>query len=223
MGLETCKQLAERGMKVVLTARGLTKAQAAAATLEGVEVDAQHLDVTDQESVDALAAHVSKTYGRLDVLVNNAGAVLDTGEFGSPEASVFVADPARVADSFAVNAIGPLRLVQALVPLMQKNGYGRIVNVSTGMAGLKEMNGGHPGYRMSKTALNALTRIVADELTNTNIKVNSVCPGWVRTDMGGKDANLSVEEGVDTTIWLATLRDDGPSGGFFRDFKRIDW
>lgn len=112
-------------------------------------------------------------------------------------------------------------MCQALIPLMQ--GSGRVVNVSSGMGQLSEMNGGCPGYRFSKTALNALTRSLADELQHTRIKVNSVCPGWVRTDMGGAGATRSVEEGAETIVWLATLADDGPSGGFFRDKQPIPW
>lgn len=225
MGLETCRQLAERGMTVVLTARDLAKAEKAVEELRsaGITVLAHQLDITDQDSVNALAELIQERYGRLDVLVNNAGSVLEPGAKGDARASLFDTAPEVVAKSFEVNALGALRVAQALVPIMKKNGYGRVVNVSTGMAALAEMNGGFPGYRMSKTALNALTRILADELKDTNIKVNSVCPGWVRTEMGGPHAARSVEEGVDTTVWLATLRDDGPSGGFFRDFKRIDW
>jgi NAD(P)-dependent dehydrogenase (short-subunit alcohol dehydrogenase family) len=110
-----------------------------------------------------------------------------------------------------------------LVPLMRRNGYGRIVNVSSGMGQLSEMDGGYPGYRISKTALNAVTVILARELEGSNIKVNSVCPGWVRTDMGGDNAPRSTEQGTETIVWLATLADDGPSGGFFRDRKLIAW
>ena len=102
-------------------------------------------------------------------------------------------------------------------------GKGRVVNVSSGMGQLSEMNGCCPGYRLSKTALNAVTRILADELKDTDIKVNSICPGWVRTDMGGKDAPLSVEEGAKGIVWAANIPDDGPTGGFFRHGERIDW
>ena len=135
--------------------------------------------------------------------------------------SVFRADIATVRYSMENNAYGPLRLCQALIPLMR--GHGRVVNVSSGMGQLSEMNGCCPGYRFSKAAINVLTRILADELRDTRIKVNSVCPGWVRTDMGGPNAERSVEEGADTIVWLATLPDDGPSGGFFRDRKPIPW
>ena len=121
----------------------------------------------------------------------------------------------------ATNLIGPFLLCQTLIPLMQ--GRGRVVNVSSGMGQLSEMGGGFPAYRMSKAGLNALTRIFARELEGTGVKVNAVCPGWVRTDMGGAGAARSVEEGVATTVWLATLPDDGPSGGLFRDRKPIPW
>ncbi len=121
------------------------------------------------------------------------------------------------------NIFGPLRLTQAAVPLMRKNGYGRIVNVSSGAGQLIDMGMGFPAYRMSKAALNALTRITAAEVKDTNILVNAVCPGWVRTDMGGPQAERSVEHGAETPVWLATLPDDGPSGGFFRDKLPIPW
>ena len=123
--------------------------------------------------------------------------------------------------TFETNTLGPLMVSQALIPLMQ--GSGRVVNVSSGMGQLAEMNGGYPGYRLSKAALNALTRILADELEDTSVKVNSVCPGWVKTDMGGPDAPRTPEQGVQTIVWLATLPDDGPTGGFFRDKQPIPW
>jgi NAD(P)-dependent dehydrogenase (short-subunit alcohol dehydrogenase family) len=221
MGLETCRQLAKRGLRVVLTARDAQKGEAAAAGLraENLDVAFHPLDVTDDRSVAALADHVERAYGRLDVLVNNAGAVLE-----EPGSRGFFDVPSDVlARAFDVNALGAARCCRALVPLMRKNGYGRVVNVSTGMAALHGMNGGWPAYRMSKTALNALTRLLSEELGGTGVKVNSVCPGHVQTEMGGLGANRTVEEGVDTTLWLATLHDDGPTGGFFRDCKQIDW
>jgi NAD(P)-dependent dehydrogenase (short-subunit alcohol dehydrogenase family) len=121
------------------------------------------------------------------------------------------------------NVYGVLRVTQALIRLMKKQNYGRIVNVSSGMGQLHDMGGGSTGYRISKTALNALTRIFASELQGTNILVNSVCPGWVKTDMGGENASLTPEQGVDTIVWLATLADGGARGGFFRNRKPIDW
>jgi NAD(P)-dependent dehydrogenase (short-subunit alcohol dehydrogenase family) len=106
---------------------------------------------------------------------------------------------------------------------MRRNGYGRVVNISSGMGQLSDMGGHSPSYRVSKTGLNALTRMLTAELGEENILVNSVCPGWVRTDMGGPNARRSVEQGAETPVWLATLPDDGPRGGFFRDRKPIPW
>jgi NAD(P)-dependent dehydrogenase (short-subunit alcohol dehydrogenase family) len=126
-----------------------------------------------------------------------------------------------VQRSLDTSLLGALRVCQALIPLMR--GEGRVVNVSSGMGQLAEMNGCCPGYRFPKVGLNALTRILADELRDTRIKINSVCPGWVCTDMGGPNATPSVEQGVDTIVWLATLPDDGPSGGFFRERRSIPW
>lgn len=224
LGLETCRQLARLGLTVILTSRDPDKGEAAAGELRrsGLAVRYRTLDVTDPASVRSSAAFIQDEFGRLDVLVNNAGVFLDPLDDPDPEAaSIFSADLDVVRLSMETNLYGPLALCQALIPLMQ--GRGRVVNLSSGMGQLSEMNGCCPGYRFSKTAINALTRILADELRNTDIKVNSVCPGWVRTDMGGPNAERPVEEGADTIVWLATLPDDGPSGGFFRDRKAIAW
>ncbi len=224
LGLETCRQLAERGYRVILTSRDADKGRAAVEHLrqQGLQVDFHVLDVTDLASIAQLARDIDQDYGRLDVLVNNAGVFLDSiGSDDSTQDSVFHAELSTVRDSMETNVYGPLRLCQALIPLM--NGQGRIVNLSSGMGQLADMNGCCPGYRLSKTALNALTRIFADELKGTQVKVNSVCPGWVRTDMGGPGATRSVEQGAETIVWLATLPDDGPSGGFFRDMQPIPW
>ena len=121
------------------------------------------------------------------------------------------------------NTFGPLMVCQELIPLLKKSGSGRIVNVSSGMASLANMSGGSPAYRITKTALNAVTGILADELKGSGIAVNSVHPGWVRTDMGGKNAAKSVEEGADTPVWLATHPDGGPTGGFYLDRKPMPW
>ncbi|MBK1719141.1 SDR family NAD(P)-dependent oxidoreductase [Thiocystis violacea] len=221
LGLETSRQLAALGYLVLLTARREPDGRAAAEALttQGGSIRFHPLDITDEASVRALAETV-RGIGRLDVLVNNAGIFGDPAP-GTPEASVFRTDLARVRESFETNTLGPLRLCQALIPLMA--GRGRVVNVSSGMGQLAEMNGGCPGYRLSKVSLNALTRILADELNGTTVKVNSVCPGWVRTDMGGPNAYLAVEEGARGIVWAATLPDDGPSGGFFRQGEPIAW
>jgi NAD(P)-dependent dehydrogenase (short-subunit alcohol dehydrogenase family) len=156
--------------------------------------------------------------GRADVLVNNAGVMLDGGGRRIADLSLDV-----LQATLEVNLYGALRVTQALLPMMRRHRYGRIVNLSSGLGQLADMGSGTPAYRISKTALNAFTRILAAELEGTNIKVNSLCPGWVRTDLGGPNAPRSVEEGADTAVWLATLPDKGPSGGFFRDRKRIAW
>lgn len=221
LGLEACRQLARAGAKVILASRDAAKGEAAAAALrnEGLEVTPFPLDVTDAASIGRLAAFIEGRYGRLDILINNAGVFKDS--YAGDEASVFRSDPAIVRHTFETNTLGPMRVAQALIPLM--HGRGRVVNVSSGMGQLAEMEGGSPGYRLSKAALNALTRILAEELKNTGVKVNSVCPGWVRTDMGGPDAPRTPEQGVETMVWLASLPEDGPSGGFFRDKKPIPW
>ena len=152
------------------------------------------------------------------MLVNNAGILPDPR--GSRLADT---SPVTVRAAFETNALAPLVLIQALLPLMQKRQYGRIVNVSSGMGQLSEMSTGSVGYRISKTALNAVTRIAAAEAGGGDILVNSLCPGWVKTDMGGPGASRTVMQGADTAVWLATLSAGGPSGGFFRDRQPIPW
>jgi NAD(P)-dependent dehydrogenase (short-subunit alcohol dehydrogenase family) len=220
IGLEIARQLARRGLKVVLTSRSAAKGRAAIKVLgeAGTQVHYHLLDVTSPVSIKALAAHVAERHNRIDVLVNNAGVMLD------PSGSRLLdARPKTFRDTLETNLLGPLQLVQVLVPMMKKQGYGRIVNLSSGQGQLSDMGVGTPAYRVSKTALNALTRTLAVELKGTGILVNAMCPGWVKTDMGGPSAPRTVEQGADTAVWLATLPDDGPTGGFFRDRRPIPW
>jgi NAD(P)-dependent dehydrogenase (short-subunit alcohol dehydrogenase family) len=201
----------------------MDKGQAAAKELSELgEVVFHPLDVKESANIERLKKHVDREYGRLDVLVNNAGVYLDGNRSGEPS-SAFDAKIETVRATVETNTYGPFQLCQALIPIMRKNNYGRVVNVSSGMGQLSAMGGGWPGYRISKTALNAVTRIFAEELKGTNILVNSVCPGWVRTDMGGPQATRTVEQGAETIVWLATLPDGGPTGGFFRDKQEIPW
>jgi NAD(P)-dependent dehydrogenase (short-subunit alcohol dehydrogenase family) len=223
IGFETCRQLAKNGMKVVLAARDERKGRAAADRLrkEDLDVDSAPLDVSDDASVHAFARLIKKTYGHVDVLVNNAGINIDGEGGGDAAAGVMQAKVETLRRTMEVNVYGALRVTQAILPLMPKDS-GRIIDVSSGMGQLSDMNGGHPGYRLSKTALNALTRIFADELKQTGIRVNSICPGWVKTDMGGASAPRTPQQGADTIVWLATEK-DVPTGGFFRDRKPIPW
>jgi NAD(P)-dependent dehydrogenase (short-subunit alcohol dehydrogenase family) len=217
IGREVAKELAELGYRVVIGSRDLAKGEKTADEL-GDRVVACRLDVTDEESIRSCIASIAEEFGRLDVLVNNAGII--GGGWGTSAVDVDLGDVRTTLDT---NLFGAWRLAQAALPLMRKNGYGRIVNLSSGMGQLSDMGGHSPAYRVSKTGLNALTRILAAELASENILVNSCCPGWVRTDMGGRSAPRSLEEGADTPVWLATLPDDGPRGGFFRNREAIPW
>jgi NAD(P)-dependent dehydrogenase (short-subunit alcohol dehydrogenase family) len=216
IGLEVCRRLAGEGLTVILGSRDEERGREAAEGLAG-EVAVRQLDVADAGSVERLAASIENDFGRLDVLVNNAAISNDDGQSGAE------ADLDRVREALEANLFGAWRLCEAAVPHMRRERYGRIVNVSTGLAALEDMGGGSPGYRISKTSLNALTRILASELRGSGILVNAVNPGWVQTDMGGQNANRTVEEGADGVVWAATLPNNGPTGGFFRDRRHVAW
>ncbi|MEA5507372.1 SDR family oxidoreductase [Halotia wernerae UHCC 0503] len=222
LGFETSRQLAKKGYQVILTSRDEAKGKAAADKLQAEKLDviSHPLDVTNHQSSEQLAEFIRQRFGKLDVLVNNAGIYIDDQASSN---SIFDAKIDTLQQTIETNVYGALQVTQALVPLMKENNYGRIVNISSGMGQLHDMGGGSPAYRISKTALNALTRIFASELKDTNILVNSVCPGWVKTDMGGANASRTPEQGVDTIIWLATSADGNATGGFFRDRQPIDW
>jgi NAD(P)-dependent dehydrogenase (short-subunit alcohol dehydrogenase family) len=196
---------------VLLGARDAAKGARAARQLGG-DISPVQLDVADPESVrDAVAG-----LDRLDVLVNNAAILYDTWQRGVD------ADLDQVRDALDTNLLGAWRVTQAVLPLLRASPAGRIVNVSSGAGALTDMGGGTPAYRTSKAALNALTRILAAELRSDAILVNAVCPGWVATDMGGAGGR-PVADGAAGTVWAATLPDDGPTSGFFRDGRAIDW
>jgi NAD(P)-dependent dehydrogenase (short-subunit alcohol dehydrogenase family) len=217
LGREVARELAERGYWVVIGARDLSRGEETAREL-GARVVARQLDVTDEKSIVSCMRSIEDDFGRLDVLVNSAA--IEGGGWSTNAVDVDLDD---VKDTLETNLFGAWRLTQAALPLMRSHGYGRIVNLSSGMGQLDDMGGHAPGYRVSKVSLNALTRMLDAELAGENILVNSCCPGWVRTDMGGPGAPRSVEEGADTPVWLATLADDGPRGGFFRNRAPIPW
>ncbi|MEW5894406.1 MAG: SDR family oxidoreductase [Candidatus Omnitrophota bacterium] len=221
IGFEICRQLALQKIHVILASRNVTKGLAAAEVLrkENLIIEFHQLDVTDGASILRLARDLN----RCDILVNNAGIFIDSINASGSWPSIFNTSIDVIRRTMETNVYGPILLCQAIVPLMKKNHYGRIVNLSSGMGQLASMNGGSPAYRISKTAINVVTRILADELRGENILVNSMSPGWVRTDMGGPNAPRKPEEGADTAVYLATLPDNGPTGGFFEDRKMIEW
>jgi len=221
IGLEISRQLAEVGHQVILGAREVSQGEAAAKKLasKDLKVFSAKLDVTDQTTIDNAVGFVRSDFGRLDILVNNAGILID--ETDRPSES----NLQTVRTTLETNLLGPWRLCQAVIPMMKREKYGRIVNVSSGAGAFADMAESvyAPAYSVSKASLNALTVILATELRGTNVLVNAVCPGWVKTDMGGANAPRSVKHGADTAVWLAMLPDNGPSGGFFRDRAKIDW
>ncbi|MFI9589606.1 SDR family NAD(P)-dependent oxidoreductase [Nonomuraea sp. NPDC052265] len=215
IGLEVARQLAAAGDTVVLTARDERKARDAAAGIPG-DVLARRLDVADERSAAGLARELESTHGRVDVLVNNAAIHYDTWQRACE------ADLGVVSEALETNLLGAWRVTLALLPLLRAGAHGRIVNVSSEVGSLASMGGGTPAYTVSKTALNALTKMLAAELRGDGILVNAVCPGWVATDMGGPGGR-PVAEGARSVLWAADLPDDGPTGGFFRDGLPLPW
>ena len=227
IGYEISRQLAAKGIVVVMGARDPGRGQAACERLRrsGAEIFFHPLDVEDERTLAAAVTTVMDRHGRIDILVNNAGVHLDEG------ADALGVPMDAVRRSLQINTLGPLALCRLCVPTMRRHGYGRIVNIASTMGSLAEMGNPRshsdgmksPSYRLSKTALNAVTLIIAREVRGENVLVNSCCPGWVRTEMGGDQAPLTPEQGADTPVWLATLPDGGPSGGFYRERQPIPW
>jgi NAD(P)-dependent dehydrogenase (short-subunit alcohol dehydrogenase family) len=245
IGFEVCRQLGKRGYAVVLTCPDPIRGAAAMKKLlrEGIDVRYKALDVLSESQIRAVRRFVLAKFGRIDVLVNNAGVMLDVGhsrlegmlarrlkkspgmrDYGEAK-HILEVDLDIVRATLEVNTLGPLRMCQAFVPLMVKAGYGRVVNVSSRLGQLYDMADEDtvPAYQLSKTALNAVTRMVADDCRGKNVAVNSVCPGWTRTELGGPRAPQTTEQASRTIVWLAMQPDGGPTGGFFAEKKRIAW
>lgn len=214
IGHEIVRQLARAGWRVFLGARDRDRGQKAAAELS---VEFLEIDVSDPASIQKAVADLTARTPALDALVNNAGILEDEGQ------SIVNADVDLIRRTLETNTFGPLRLIQALLPALRKAGGARVINLSSGLGQLGDMEDGYPGYAMSKTALNAVTRKFAAALKADGIAVNSVCPGWVKTDMGGANAHRTVEQGADTVVWLATEAGAEVTGQFLRDRKLIQW
>lgn len=223
IGLEIARQLGTQGIHVVVGARDLKKGEEAAAQLarEGVKATPVRLDVTVPDTIAPALALIDKQLGRLDILVNNAGVFLDRGVKPGE------LNPAVLRETLETNVVGVLALTRAALPMLRRSDAPRIVNVSSqlgSLSGVSKSGGmGAAAYQTSKAALNMLTVSLAHDLKATPIKVNSCCPGWCKTDMGGKDATRSAAQGAKTPVWLATLPADGPTGGFFADEKAMAW
>ncbi|GAA4501043.1 SDR family oxidoreductase [Hymenobacter ginsengisoli] len=221
LGLEIARQLGQQGLTVVLGARqGKAAAPAAALRAEGLDAHDVELDVTSAQDIATLPTFFETQFGRLDVLVNNAGVQLDNGPDVSPD---------TLRQTYEANVIGPYAITQALLPLLRQAPAGRIVNQSSILGSLTAISQGQggswatPGYTSSKAALNMLTVVLAQHLADTPIKVNAAHPGWVKTDLGGDNAPLDVAEGAQTAVRLALLPADGPTGGYFHDTERLPW
>lgn len=220
LGHEIARQLVAADLFVVIGARDAAKCERAVESLkrEGDNVAGLPLDVNDTKSVRRFVEQVEKEHGAPAVLVNNAGV------YPESTAAKVVDTPTSIwRETFETNLFGAVRMCREVVPLMAKLRYGRIVNISSGLGQLHQMGEGSPAYRVSKAALNALTRTLAAEVAGSGILVNSMSPGWVRTDMGGEEAPRSVEEGAETAVWLSLLPSNGPTGQFFRDRQPIPW
>jgi NAD(P)-dependent dehydrogenase (short-subunit alcohol dehydrogenase family) len=219
IGLEISRQLAKAGIRVLLGSRDSAKGVAAAAELMAAKlpVEVREVDVAVDQSILECMDWIRRDVGRLDILVNNAGIMVEDAD-DAPEEEIRI-----VRETMQTNVYGPLLLSRLAIPIMKSRRYGRIVNLSSGMGSLTEMGAGYIAYRMSKAGINVVTRVLAAETEGMGILVNSADPGWVKTDMGGRGAGRTVYKGAETPVWLATVPEGGPTGGFFRDRKVIPW
>lgn len=226
IGLEIARQLGQQGIVVLIGARDARRGEEAARQLQQNRIEARflHLDVTDQTTIDAAARTIAHEFGRLDILVNNAAVGLDN----SPPSQL---DVDILRRTFDTNFFGVFAVTRALLPLLRKAPAGRIVNMSSGLGSLTQTSNPNwdfaqvnlLAYNASKTALNALTVQLANELRNTPIKVNAADPAYVATDLNQHRGHRTVEQGATTPVRLATLSEDGPTGGYFNDEGVVPW
>ena len=219
LGREIARQLLARDLRVVLTGRDEAATHRVLEALDaaGKNALAVRLDVTDPANIAAARRTAEERFGPVDIVVNNAAVLVhENDDLLSIPRDAFRA-------TFDTNVFGAIEVCRVFVPPMAERGYGRVVNVSSGVGQFASLSTYAPAYSISKTALNAFTRVLAATYQSQGVLVNAVDPGWVRTDMGGKSAPRSVEQGAETAVWLATLPDDGPTGGFFRDRRAIPW
>jgi NAD(P)-dependent dehydrogenase (short-subunit alcohol dehydrogenase family) len=222
IGFAIAEQLAKADVQVLLGTRDIARGEQAIKALQqkGLNtVSLMPLDVTDERAIQQAAQQIETQYGHLDILVNNAGILPDEDS----DSRGLDVNPDIVRSVFETNTLAPLRLMQAMAPLLKKSSSGRIINISSGMGALNDMDGGYLAYRVSKTALNAITRVLASELAGSGVSVNAVCPGWVRTDMGGANASRSPEESATGIVPLLLSEKSAYNGQFLRDGKPIDW
>lgn len=219
IGYELVRQLAMDGFKVILTSRNSESRHKAVQKLKDSHLDVSFLtmDINNQTSIRQAAATVNEQYGRLDVLINNAGIYLDKNQ------TLVNMDPYVLEKTLTTNFFGAYHVIRSFMPLMEQQAYGRIINVSSEYGAMSEMSSpGVGAYKLSKFILNGLTQLMAAE-SNNDIKINAVDPGWVSSDMGGPSAPRTPEQAARSILWLATIGPEGPSGGFFKDGKQIDW
>lgn len=228
IGFETARQLGQKGITVLVGARDEAKARQAAEKLgkEGIDAHGIVIDVNDSASIRKAAAQIERDHGRLDILVNNAGVMLDDMKKKPSEQSLEV-----WRKTFETNLFGLIATTQAMLPLLRKSEAGRIVNLSSILGSIHyHATPGSPiydnkvaAYNVSKSAVNAFTVQLAYELKDTPMKVNAAHPGWVKTEMGGEDAQMEIPDGAKTSVALATLGADGPNGAYMHMGETLPW
>jgi NAD(P)-dependent dehydrogenase (short-subunit alcohol dehydrogenase family) len=222
LGLATAKALTQKGVKVIISARDNESGRQVQNQLqtEGVSVDFQNIDVNDIGSIQNAANAISQKYGKLDILINNAAIYPEADKTQSG----LVVSPETVDQVLQTNVLGPLKMIQQFLPLLQKGVNANIINITSGLGQMKNLAKGSLAYRMSKTALNAMTKVIADELKNTGVRINALCPLWVKTAMGGDNAKRTPEEAAAHIVNLALdTSENAPNGQFLREGRTVDW